>query len=115
MPHNIESLGVKFTPDISEAVAGADVIMMLRIQSERMAQGLFPSLREYSAHFCLDLKVMKKARPDVIVMHPGPINRGIEISSEVADGPFSVILNQVTHGVAMRMAVLYLLCGGGEL
>jgi len=115
MPPNVESLGVKFTHDISEAVEGADVIMMLRIQSERMAQGLFPSLREYSAHFCLDSKVMKKARPDVIVMHPGPINRGIEISSEVADGPYSVILNQVTHGVAMRMAVLYLLCGGAEL
>jgi aspartate carbamoyltransferase catalytic subunit len=115
MPQNVESLGVRFTHDISEAVEGADVIMMLRIQSERMAQGLFPSLREYSAHFCLDSRVMKKARPDVIVMHPGPINRGIEISSEVADGPYSVILNQVTHGVAMRMAVLYLLCGGAEL
>jgi aspartate carbamoyltransferase catalytic subunit len=114
IPPNAESLGVRVTHDISEAVAGADVIMMLRIQTERMAQGLFPSLREYSAFFCLDSRVMKKAKPDVIVMHPGPINRGIEISSEVADGPYSVILDQVTHGVAMRMAVLYLLCGGGE-
>jgi aspartate carbamoyltransferase catalytic subunit len=115
LPQNVESLGVRVTNDIYEAVEGAQVIMMLRIQTERMAQGLFPSLREYSAHFGLDSKVMQKARPDAIVMHPGPINRGIEISSEVADGPYSVILDQVTHGVAMRMAVLYLLCGGGEI
>ncbi|MBI3581228.1 MAG: aspartate carbamoyltransferase catalytic subunit [Nitrospinae bacterium] len=114
MPPDVGSLGVRVTHDISEAVREAEVIMMLRIQTERMAQGLFPSLREYSAQFCLDSRVMKKARPDAIVMHPGPINRGIEISSEVADGPYSVILDQVAHGVAMRMAVLYLLCGGAE-
>lgn len=114
MPPDAECLGVNVTHDISEAVRDAEVIMMLRIQTERMAQGLFPSLREYSAHFCLDSRIMKKARPDAIVMHPGPINRGIEISSEVADGPYSVILDQVAHGVAMRMAVLYLLCGGAE-
>ncbi len=114
IPPEVGCLGVNVTHDISEAVRDAEVIMMLRIQTERMAQGLFPSLREYSAHFCLDSRVMKKARPDAIVMHPGPINRGIEISSEVADGPYSVILDQVAHGVAMRMAVLYLLCGGAE-
>jgi aspartate carbamoyltransferase catalytic subunit len=114
MPAQVESLGARVTHDIAEAVEGADVIMMLRIQTERMAQGLFPSLREYSSRFCLDGRVMKKAKPDAIVMHPGPINRGIEISSEVADGPYSMILDQVTHGVAMRMAVLYLLCGGAE-
>jgi aspartate carbamoyltransferase catalytic subunit len=115
LPQNVESLGVRVTNDINKAVEGADVIMMLRIQMERMAQGLFPSLREYSALFGLDSKVMKRAKPDAIVMHPGPINRGIEISSEVADGPYSVILDQVTHGVAMRMAVLYLVCGGGDI
>ncbi|MBI3793474.1 MAG: aspartate carbamoyltransferase catalytic subunit [Nitrospinae bacterium] len=114
MPAHMDNFGVRVTHDIYEAVEGADVIMMLRIQTERMAQGLFPSLREYSSRFCLDSKVMKKAKPDAIVTHPGPINRGIEISSEVADGKYSVILDQVTHGVAMRMAVLYLLCGGAD-
>ena len=104
----------KITHKINEAVENADVIMMLRIQSERMEQGLFPSLREYSSYYCLNPKVMKNAKKDVIIMHPGPINRGVEISAEVADGEWSVILYQVTHGVAMRMAVLYLLCGGSE-
>ncbi|MBI5178653.1 MAG: aspartate carbamoyltransferase catalytic subunit [Nitrospinae bacterium] len=114
LPHGVESMGVEVTHDMEEAVATADVVMMLRIQTERMAQGLFPTLREYAAHFCLTERLMKKAKKDVIVMHPGPINRGVEIASDVADGPYSVILNQVTHGVAMRMAVLYLLCGGAE-
>ncbi len=114
LPHKMESMGVRATHSIAEAVEGADVIMMLRLQTERMAQGLFPSLREYADNFCLSAKVMKNAKKDVIIMHPGPINRGVEIASDVADGPYSVILNQVTHGVAMRMAVLYLLCGGAE-
>ncbi len=114
LPHGVNALGVKVTHNIREAVADKDVVMMLRIQTERMQQGLFPSLREYSEHFCLSAKVLKSARPDVLIMHPGPINRGVEIASDVADGPYSLILSQVTHGVAMRMAVLYLLCGGAE-
>lgn len=114
LPHDPTALGARTTHDIREAVNGADVVIMLRIQTERMQQGLFPSLKEYAEFFCLNAKVMKHARSDVLVMHPGPINRGVEISSEVADGPYSVILYQVTHGVAMRMAALYLLCGGAE-
>jgi len=112
LPKRSEVFGARVTNSIEEAVEDADVIMMLRIQQERMAQGLFPSLREYAEYFCLTPKVMEKAKKDVIIMHPGPINRGVEISAEVADGPYSLILYQVTHGVAMRMAVLYLLCGG---
>jgi aspartate carbamoyltransferase catalytic subunit len=112
LPKRSEVFGARITNSIEEAVKDADVIMMLRIQQERMAQGLFPSLREYAEYFCLTPKVMEKAKKDVIIMHPGPINRGVEISAEVADGPYSLILYQVTHGVAMRMAVLYLLCGG---
>jgi aspartate carbamoyltransferase catalytic subunit len=114
LPHNREAFDVRITQNIREAVKDADVIIMLRLQSERMAAGLLPSLREYSRLFGLSEEIVKLAKPDVIVMHPGPINRGVEISPEVADGPHSVILYQVTHGVAMRMAVLYLMCGGGE-
>jgi len=88
--------------------------MMLRIQMERQKENLFPSLREYAKFYGLSNEVMKKAKKDVVIMHPGPMNRGVEIQSEVADGPFSVILDQVTNGVAVRMAVLYLLAGGGE-
>jgi aspartate carbamoyltransferase catalytic subunit len=112
IPPFIESLGVGVTYRLQEAVAWADVIMMLRVQMERQKQMLFPSLREYSLFFGLNLEIMKKAKRDVIIMHPGPINRGVEIHPEVADGPFSVILNQVTNGVAIRMALLYLLLGG---
>jgi aspartate carbamoyltransferase catalytic subunit len=86
--------------------------MMLRIQLERQTSGFFPSLREYSIHYGLNHRRMQLAKPDAIVMHPGPINRGIEIDSEVADGPYSMILDQVSSGVAVRMAVLYLLAGG---
>jgi aspartate carbamoyltransferase catalytic subunit len=85
--------------------------MMLRIQLERQQQALFPSIREYSRFFGLSLEKLKHARPDVLIMHPGPINRGVEISPEVADGPYSIILDQVTNGVAVRMALLYLLIG----
>ena len=91
-----------------------DVIMMLRIQLERQGGGFFPTLREYSRFFGLNPEVLRGAKPDVLIMHPGPMNRGVEISPEVADGPFSVILDQVTNGVAVRMALLYLLVGGGE-
>lgn len=112
LPYNRETFDARITLDIREAAKDADVIMMLRLQSERMSAGLLPSLREYSIHFGLSEEILKLAKPDVIIMHPGPINRGVEISPEVADGPYSVILYQVTHGVAMRMAVLYLMCGG---
>ena len=102
------------TTSIDEAVDGADVVMMLRVQHERM-HGLFlPSVREYFTLFGLTPARLERAAPDVIVMHPGPMNRGVEIDSEVADGPWSVILDQVANGVAVRMAVLYLLAGGEE-
>ena len=100
------------TTDMNEALDGADVVMMLRLQHERM-QGLYlPSLREYFTLFGLTAARLAHAAPDVIVMHPGPMNRGVEIDSEVADGRWSVILDQVANGVAVRMAVLYLLAGG---
>jgi aspartate carbamoyltransferase catalytic subunit len=113
IPLGLERLGVTTTTSIDAAVEGADVVMMLRIQLERMEGGFFPSLREYFDVFGMTETRLRRARPDVIVMHPGPINRGVEISSEVADGPYSVILDQVANGVAARMAVLYLLAGGG--
>jgi aspartate carbamoyltransferase catalytic subunit len=100
---------------MDEAIEGADVIMMLRIQLERMSGGFFPSLREYHIRYGLTVERLARAAKDVLVMHPGPLNRGVEISSEVADGPHSVILEQVTNGVAVRMAVLYLLLGGSEV
>ena len=103
---------VTFAPNVNEALTDADVVMMLRIQLERQAGGFFPSLREYSTHYGLNRRRLRLAKPDVIVMHPGPINRGVEIDSDVADGPFSLILEQVNNGVSVRMAVLYLLAGG---
>ncbi len=102
------------THDIDEAIAGADAIMMLRLQTERMSGGFFPSLREYHARYGLTAARMRKAKRDALVLHPGPLNRGVEIASDVADGPYSVILDQVTNGVAVRMAVLYLLLGGSQ-
>ena len=114
VPAGIERFGVTATASVDEAVAGADVIMMLRIQQERMQGAFVPSLREYFRVFGLTAERVKLARPDVIIMHPGPMNRGVEIASEVADGPYSVILEQVANGVAIRMAVLYLLAGGVE-
>jgi aspartate carbamoyltransferase catalytic subunit len=113
LPREVERLGVRVAATIREAVRDADVIMMLRIQKERMGKILFPSVRDYSRFFGLTTDVMREAPPDAIVMHPGPMNRGVEISSEVADGPYSVILDQVTNGVAVRMAILYLLLGRG--
>ncbi len=112
IPRFIERLGVEVFTDLDEAIKGVDVIMMLRIQLERQGKGFFPSLREYSRLFGLNLLRLQRARDDVLIMHPGPINRGIEISPEVADGPYSIILDQVTNGVAVRMALLYLLMGG---
>jgi aspartate carbamoyltransferase catalytic subunit len=114
MPTDIRRFGVTPTSHIDQAVADADVIMMLRIQLERMEGAYFPSLREYFTIFGMTEARLKLAKPDVMIMHPGPINRGVEIASEVADGPYSVILEQVANGVAVRMAVLYLLAGGAE-
>ena len=111
IPAGIEAFA-PVTYDVDDAVAGADAIMMLRIQRERMTGGFYPSDREYHIRFGLTEERVKRARKDVLIMHPGPMNRGIEIASEVADGPYSVILDQVTNGVAVRMAVLYLLLGG---
>jgi len=112
LPPYLDSLGVTTTFSLEEAVAGADVIMMLRLQLERMGQGFMSTLREYSRFFGLSPRHLELAKDDVIIMHPGPLNRGVEISPEVADGPHSVILEQVTNGVAVRMAALYLLIGG---
>ena len=103
---------VKFAEKIEDAIADADVVMMLRIQLERQSGGFFPSLREYSIHYGLNRKRLALAKPDAIVLHPGPINRGVEIDSDVADGASSLILEQVENGVAVRMAILYLLAGG---
>ena len=114
IPPGIDRLGVTVTSVVEDAVADADVIMMLRIQLERMQGAFFPSLREYFSVFGMTEERVRLARPDAIIMHPGPMNRGVEIASEVADGPFSVILEQVANGVAVRMAVLYLLAGGVE-
>jgi aspartate carbamoyltransferase catalytic subunit len=114
LPPGIERLGVHVTTSVEEAVTDADVIMMLRIQQERMQGAFFPSLREYFNVFGMTAERVRRAKSDVIIMHPGPINRGVEIASDVADGPYSVILEQVANGVAVRMAVLYLLAGGVE-
>jgi len=112
MPREIERLGVKVFYDLDEGLRGVDVIMMLRLQLERQGIALFPSIREYSRLYCLTPERVRLAAPDALVMHPGPINRGVEIAPEVADSVSSVILDQVTNGVAVRMAVLYLLSGG---
>jgi aspartate carbamoyltransferase catalytic subunit len=111
MPLGLSALGVHVTYSLDEAVKDADVVMMLRLQHERMNGMFLPSLREYFTLFGLTRERLKHAAPDVIVMHPGPMNRGVEIDSVVADGPRSVILDQVANGVAVRMAVLYLLAG----
>lgn len=111
MPVDVDVLGVKPCHSMEEALDGADVIIMLRIQLERLEESLFPSVREYSQTFGLTLRTLALAKPEAIVLHPGPINRGVEISSEVADAESSRILDQVTNGVAVRMAALYLLTG----
>ncbi len=111
MPEAPEALGARVAYSLEEAICGADVIMVLRVQLERQARASFPSEREYFEFFGLTPDRLRAAKDDVIIMHPGPMNRGIEIASEVADGPWSVILEQVANGVAVRMAVLYLLAG----
>jgi aspartate carbamoyltransferase catalytic subunit len=114
IPLGLDRLGVQVTSSMDAALEGADVVMMLRVQQERM-HGLFlPSLREYFVQYGLTPQRLERAAADAIVMHPGPMNRGVEIDSAVADGPWSVILDQVANGIAVRMAVLYLLAGGEE-
>ena len=112
MPPYLDTLGARVAYSLEEAVKDADVIMMLRLQLERMGQMYLSTLREYATYFGLALRHLELAKEDAIIMHPGPLNRGVEISPEVADGPRSVILEQVTNGVAVRMAVLLLLIGG---
>ncbi len=111
MPPHLESLGAFVASSVAEAVADADVVMALRIQKERQEDSLIPTLREYARFYGINRALLKHARPDVLIMHPGPINRGVEMNPDVADGPGSVILNQVTNGVAVRMALLYLVMG----
>ena len=113
MPKDIDKMGVKVFDNVHEAIIDADVIMGLRIQLERQKKGLFPSIREYFRFFGVDESRMKLAKPDAIVMHPGPVNRGVELSSSVIDGDRSVITQQVTSGVAVRMAVMDMLIHGG--
>jgi len=112
IPRDIDKMGVSVSYHMNDAIKDADIIMMLRIQLERQGDNLFPSDREYSNYFSLNNRNIKIAKPDVLVMHPGPINRGIEIAPDIADGVKSLILKQVTNGVAVRMALLYLLAGG---
>ena len=112
IPPFIQELGVKVSHRLEEAITNVDVIMMLRLQHERMTGGLIPSLREYAHYWGLTRARLSGARQDVLIMHPGPVHRGIELAPDVADGPYSVILDQVANGVAVRMAVLYLLAGG---
>ncbi|MCK4302749.1 MAG: aspartate carbamoyltransferase catalytic subunit [Candidatus Eisenbacteria sp.] len=112
VPLEIERMGVKVATSLEEGIRGADVINVLRLQLERQAGGFLPSLREYRMTFGLEPGGLGPATPDVLIMHPGPINRGVEIHPDLADGPHSVILEQVTNGVAIRMAVLYLVSGG---
>jgi aspartate carbamoyltransferase catalytic subunit len=113
LPAEVEKMGVQVFTDLKQALAEVDVINVLRIQLERQQKGLFPTVREYARLFGLNAERLKYAKPDALVLHPGPMNRGVEISPEVADGMQSVIAEQVTNGVAVRMALLYLLTGGG--
>jgi aspartate carbamoyltransferase catalytic subunit len=113
IPTDIEELGVEVQYNVEQAIRDADVIYALRIQLERQQGAPFPSLREYTRRFGINAERLTRARSNAIIMHPGPINRGVELDSDVADGSRSVILDQVTNGVAVRMAVLYLLNGGG--
>ncbi len=112
IPKGVEALGASVTYSLDEAIGNADVIMMLRIQKERQKHFLFSTEREYAMVYGLNKERLKNARKDVLIMHPGPINRGVEIASDVADGSYSLILEQVTNGVAVRMALLYLVAGG---
>jgi len=109
IPKQIEDLGVDIIYSIDEAIQENDVLNVLRIQLERKAREYFPSIREYVKYFGINSERLEKNKKDILILHPGPINRGVELSSDVADGPYQVILQQVTNGVAIRMAVLYLL------
>ena len=113
LPPRAETLGVEVARSMEEALEGVDVVMMLRVQQERLTDVLLPTLREYAQRFGLDRRRLDLAADDAIVMHPGPINRGVELPPEIADGPESVILDQVANGVAVRMALMYLLLGAG--
>jgi aspartate carbamoyltransferase catalytic subunit len=112
LPRNIQDLGVTILPRIEDAIQWADALNVLRLQLERMQAGFIPSLREYNRVFGVTTERLAKAPKELVILHPGPMNRGVEIDSDVADGPYSVILPQVTNGIAVRMAVLYLLAGG---
>ncbi|MCF6291504.1 MAG: aspartate carbamoyltransferase catalytic subunit [Desulfobacterales bacterium] len=111
IPRDLEKMGARVCGSVREAITGADVIMPLRIQKERQDDALIPSFREYAAFFGINRELLAAAKPDALIMHPGPINRGVELAPDVADGPQSVILDQVTNGVAVRMALLYLVMG----
>jgi aspartate carbamoyltransferase catalytic subunit len=115
VPEIFSELGVKVAHDLDAVLPDADVIMLLRIQHERQQRSFFPSVGEYVSLFGLDMKRFQQCKPDVLIMHPGPINRGVEIASELADGPNSTVLDQVQNGLAIRMAVLHLLGGGGAI
>lgn len=114
MPVGIEQLGVGISYDIDEIIRDSDVLMLLRLQKERQEDRFLPSIREYAKRFGVNRERLQQAKKDILIMHPGPTNRGVELSAEVADGEYSVILDQVTNGVAVRMAVLYLLLGKGK-
>jgi len=114
LPEGMREVGVKSHIHLEEALPGADVVYVLRLQRERQSKGLLPSLREYARLYCVNARRLSLAKPDALLMHPGPMNRGVEISSEVADGAQSLIVEQVTSGVAVRMAILYLLLGGAS-
>ncbi len=114
MPMDIKKTGVQITYDVEDVVRDSDVIMLLRLQNERMTEKFLPSVREFAKKFGINKDRLKRAKKDVIIMHPGPTNRGVEISGDVADGEQSVILEQVTNGIAIRMAVLYLLLGAKD-
>lgn len=112
LPPGLAKMGVQVYPRLEPALEGADVVIALRLQQERQREGLLPGLREYAARFGLTRKLLALAKPDVLLMHPGPVNRGVEVADDLVDAPFAAINRQVTNGVAVRMAVLYLLLGG---
>ncbi|WP_447971611.1 aspartate carbamoyltransferase catalytic subunit [Nitrospira sp. M1] len=114
IPLDLDRLGVSIFSSLHEGLEGADVIIMLRLQLERLGRALLPSIREYARLYCLTSTHMKRAKPDVMVMHPGPLNRGVEIASDIADSQSAVILDQVANGVAVRMGLMYLLSGTGQ-
>ncbi len=114
MPVGIEALGVDVSYDVNKVISVSDVLIVLRLQKERQEDKFLPSIREYAKEFGINQEKLKQAKKDIVIMHPGPTNRGVELSAEVADGTHSVILDQVTNGVAVRMAVLYLLLGKGK-